>query len=594
MKLGRSGVNPALWRVCAYLGSVRFAVPVMILVALSLAWGTYLEATHDSSRSRAAVYGSWWFIGLMALVCVSLVCSVVTRYPWRRRHVGFITVHAGLVVLIVGGFWSLLGRVEGELTLDEGESGSFVERDIRQIQLVDADGQVVDEARASPGIERISLGGRRYTVERWWQNTAREIEIRNDGTEPFRAIEIALDPNATSGSWVGDESKAERGTDFAGLRVRVLPPETPWTTNTGGGGVPEFVVGTGHFPLVAPGKEVMPGWTLVEVKRFEHAMVAGGELREGDESRSNPAVQVVIRSASGAVERHIAFMEFPDMVMSKVVEGTGASGARLLPGAGASPETLVIYGPLDSIRLGYVGRDGVSKDLASPGTLPANVTVGSHTIRLLRQFDRTNVVARFVGAMNTGNPRPGLLLRDDGTGEELGLAWKATVGASKSGVRLRYAPALAPLPFTVTLKKFTRTDYPGTGMAMAYESEVLVKEDGRADEDFLIHMNVPLVRGPWKVYQSGYLGDQTSVFSVMKDPGLPVIYAGSIILCVGVFITFFVRSIGARHPGITDDQSPACAGAMTADGSPKPKRLSLQVGTGVCASTPDAPRFGPR
>ncbi len=102
------------------------AVPVLGLVALALAWGTYLESTQGTKVSRATVYGAWWFVGLMGLICVSLVFAVVTRYPWRRKHVGFITVHAGLIILIVGGFWSLVGRLEGHVTLEEGTASNVL------------------------------------------------------------------------------------------------------------------------------------------------------------------------------------------------------------------------------------------------------------------------------------------------------------------------------------------------------------------------------------------------------------------------------------------------------------------------------------
>ena len=89
-------------RIALFLGSVRLAVPVIAFVAVEMAWGTYLESTQNAKVARAAVYVSWWFVSLMALVCVSLVFAVITRYPWKRRHVGFITVHAGLLLLMAG------------------------------------------------------------------------------------------------------------------------------------------------------------------------------------------------------------------------------------------------------------------------------------------------------------------------------------------------------------------------------------------------------------------------------------------------------------------------------------------------------------
>lgn len=85
---------------------------------------------------------------------------------------------------------------------------------------------------------------------------------------------------------------------------------------------------------------------------------------------------------------------------------------------------------------------------------------------------------------------------------------------------------------------------------MAYESDVGIVEDGKAEVPYRIYMNHPYKHGPWKVYQSGFMGDRTSIFSVMHDPGLPLTYIASIVLCVGVVITFYSRSLSWGHPGI--------------------------------------------
>jgi cytochrome c biogenesis protein ResB len=102
----------------------------------------------------------------------------------------------------------------------------------------------------------------------------------------------------------------------------------------------------------------------------------------------------------------------------------------------------------------------------------------------------------------------------------------------------------------VTLKDFRKTDYPGTEMAMAYESDVTITRQSGEEAAHRIYMNNPYAQRPWKVYQSGFVGDHVSVFSVMKDPGIPLTYAGSIVLCVGLVLTFYARSLSWGHPGI--------------------------------------------
>jgi hypothetical protein len=91
MKRSHAWHHTAFGNVACWLGSIQFAVPILIFVAVALGWGTYLESTQSARVAKSVVYGSMWFLILMGLVCVSLIFAVVTRYPWKRKHVGFIT-----------------------------------------------------------------------------------------------------------------------------------------------------------------------------------------------------------------------------------------------------------------------------------------------------------------------------------------------------------------------------------------------------------------------------------------------------------------------------------------------------------------------
>jgi len=81
-----------------------------------------------------------------------------------------------------------------------------------------------------------------------------------------------------------------------------------------------------------------------------------------------------------------------------------------------------------------------------------------------------------------------------------------------------------PLPFSVTLRKFTHDVYPGTSMASSFSSDVTRIENNVAT-DVHISMNEPMRHGGYIVYQSGF-GPQPAVpgspmystFSVVENP----------------------------------------------------------------------------
>ncbi|MEI8012579.1 MAG: cytochrome c biogenesis protein ResB [Candidatus Omnitrophota bacterium] len=105
-------------------------------------------------------------------------------------------------------------------------------------------------------------------------------------------------------------------------------------------------------------------------------------------------------------------------------------------------------------------------------------------------------------------------------------------------------PQQTTLPFSLTLKQFRKIDYPGTREAAGYESDVLLRDTARQlTLERTIAVNHPLAYDGYRIFQSSYLNDpqkgKGSVFTVAKNPGIPWIYAGSILACAGALFQFY-------------------------------------------------------
>jgi len=410
-------------RTARFLGSINLAVPVLVFVAAALAWGTWLESAHDVKVARATVYGSWWFIGLMALVCVSLVFAVVTRYPWKRKHVGFMTVHAGLIVLIVGGFWSLFGRVEGQLPLDAGTQSNILTTDVEQVELVrhvNGEFQPVATATLEYGKNTLTLGATTLEVLGRWDNSREEAYVSDDAEAPLRAVELTIDPppmmpGAAESTWIGEESHGAPPAMEKGIRIRVLPPGQPFVNTQGPSSGYLFAAGAKEFPLPGEGEEITPGWKVQSIKRFTYAMVTGAGLNEAGGGAENPAVEVVITDGAGSTEQHRAFLNFPDMVMGKPLAGEARSNLKLIarPQGAVGGETLAIYGTPPALSVAYVGTDNKVQEFESKGVGPQSpwtFRAGPRTITITSQFTHAKANSRLVQAPKGGENRPALLV----------------------------------------------------------------------------------------------------------------------------------------------------------------------------------------
>jgi hypothetical protein len=112
---------------------------------------------------------------------------------------------------------------------------------------------------------------------------------------------------------------------------------------------------------------------------------------------------------------------------------------------------------------------------------------------------------------------------------------------------LRYGYGELPLGFALKLEDFRRELNPGGAGDAAFASQVRVIDDEIAwEESREISMNEPLTHRGYTFYQSGFNQSghtaDASVLSVAYDPGRPVKYAGSLMICTGIAIMFYMRA----------------------------------------------------
>jgi hypothetical protein len=176
--------------------------------------------------------------------------------------------------------------------------------------------------------------------------------------------------------------------------------------------------------------------------------------------------------------------------------------------------------------------------------------------RLLRRAALRRAVIRAAVPAREEDRRPAVRVRLEGRGASQAewLAWgeSRAVVAGGRPVRLAYAPAEVGLPFRVTLLRFKSEKYPGSAMPASYESRVRVDDPETGSSEHLISMNNPLHHRGYIFFQSSFAEGErmTSVFSVVRSPGLPVVYLGTGLLSLGVLWMFYVKPRLARRQGV--------------------------------------------
>jgi hypothetical protein len=136
------------------LGSLKFTVIVLLLIALLVVAGTISQAQTGIYAARQRVFDSWifWLFGVVplpgmrlagALFLANLLAALAWRLPRRWSQGGLLLIHAGLLLLVGGGFFIAATAQDSFLTLKEGESS--------RVSMAAGEWEISMESRGKPG-----------------------------------------------------------------------------------------------------------------------------------------------------------------------------------------------------------------------------------------------------------------------------------------------------------------------------------------------------------------------------------------------------------------------------------------------------------
>lgn len=88
---------------------------------------------------------------LGGLLLINLIAAHIKRFEFKRKKIGIFTVHAGLILLLVGQLFTQLFQVESYMAIDEGASKNYSESGREsELAVIDASDPEIDTVVAIP------------------------------------------------------------------------------------------------------------------------------------------------------------------------------------------------------------------------------------------------------------------------------------------------------------------------------------------------------------------------------------------------------------------------------------------------------------
>lgn len=579
------------WAAVQALGSLKLAVPLLATLAAVIAVATVLEADHGRAYAQWYVYQSGWFVGLLALLGVNIFFAAISRWPWKRHQIGFVVTHLGLLVLLAGSIQTFFTGVEGQVTLAEGESASKML--IPQQTQITASwvGQPKElpyeftfEAgpvswREGKSLDLGELDGVAVRVLRYYRH-ARVVEnwITDESATGGPVVRLRLQgPHGDSSAEHvlvdqdhGDEAlvgpihlRFQRATADVMLEDFLKPP----TENMGQKGLLLAYHGNRVKPIAVDdhvGKTVaLDGGAAVEIVEYLANAKPEPSYRfrsAGDEPR-NPLLELRVH-LPGEKEplRQLAFAKSPLLNLDPILGRVCPIQFRYYHPAVKPPSAVEFLQTSDGRLHCRVFADN---RLVPKGEVQAGSTIempGKFTFVLVEHLRHARQKITFesqdVDASQADKIEPAAEIEISAAGvtqtiwlqrnhPELGAR---SVVTPHGALRVRLGHGEAPLGFALKLVDFRREQNPGRAGNAAFSSLVrVVDQQQDVNEEREISMNQPLTRNGLTFYQSGFNeaaghGAETSTLSVARDPGRLVKYAGSLMICFGIAIMFYMRA----------------------------------------------------
>lgn len=580
-------------KIFRFISSIRLAVPLMLVILVVIAYGTIVESRYNADMAKLQVYSAPWFSGLMVLLWLNIFTSTISRWPFQKKHIGFVTVHAGLLTLLIGGMVTGIWGIDGTLRLTEGEKGGTVVLQDLVLNLSPVESKTgIDyplprtmKALDAADLEDLnSQIGSLFKVSRMEPFVEIKTLIKKSSGPPaeplmvsFRLKSAFFDVEQTLQSQ--DQNQLQMGpATFRLIKSDAAPAKTRAKISTSS---PNVLIikdrKTGSELKKIPASSLRAGSKLVlnlagsieieVVKVLRNAVVGRkGGVRDDEEKmgQENPALELKISKAGDSV-RDVIYARFPNFSLNhkddfglafeyhaETAAPTAAPPTATEVGAGGNevqfryslktPDSLTMV----LLKNGKKLQESVLKE----GGLLQTPWMGIQLT--LNQISWGGESVRQVVATQPGFKQPTLppsaihiIPKDAAPADETWLTEGDQIQATLNDRNyvIYFGRRMLDLPFQIELRKFSKKDYPGTNTAKSFESQIFIPDLNREQ---IISMNEPLVHSGYTVYQASYEqlpnGQFASIFSVNKDPGRPLKYLGGLVLSLGIIIFTLMRT----------------------------------------------------
>jgi len=523
------------------IGSLKFAVFIISLFTIAMIVGTFFESYYGTDFANRTIYKSYWFMGIQAMMFLSIIFAASLRLPPKKRLYGFYTIHAGLIIIGIGSIVTYLFGVDGQIYLPPNETNRTVvlSKDVLKITYPDEGKQFIYHLPTTA-----------------WERTLNIVQgdLEFKKFIPYAEGKVTFIPSVNDHDTVGNHQSSQYyfKNAFASQEMTfTLHPEASsdftHQLQLGPLKVDYLPVKIANCFKLAIEKSHYFIWN----KENNSCHFIGTEAKlKFDSAQQAYYTTMQLPNASNVMQSYLFYPELtPNPIDPQTKKELKSSLVMFNLKKFTSRPHLFLFGT----SIAYFNKNTSAwewfefKSKSDTATLPwmnAELNLIRHETNYVPfKFPESVLPIQKNGQLIKGDMRS---VYFEVLTKKYWVNSSAPLNLLIKGKRVvvEVTKESVTLPFELTLKKFKMDTDPGTNNPASYESFVALF-DGVSNETKHIFMNNPFKKDGYTFYQASYAddgaGNYSSVLAVNVDQGRILKYLGSLMLVLGSIWHFYLN-----------------------------------------------------
>lgn len=113
-------------RILDILFSSKTSIILLVLLAIAMGTGTFIEDKYDTITAKYFIYNAKWFELLFLLLALNFIGHIKTFNMFRKERIGGVIFHLSFIVMILGAGITRYFGFEGNMHIREGQASNIL------------------------------------------------------------------------------------------------------------------------------------------------------------------------------------------------------------------------------------------------------------------------------------------------------------------------------------------------------------------------------------------------------------------------------------------------------------------------------------